>query len=214
MSFKIALIFIVGLLVCSSTAWAQQDSTQAAAPRPKPAIHRLDIIPMIGYVWTVSQDGTYGGSGGDLDFENSEFWGLAVDINAHPAAQLRLLYRRQDTKLTFKSGGVTEDLGDLDVEYWHIGAVKGITKGKVKPFSGVTLGGTRYVYDGGDDWKFSAILGVGAKIYLNEKIGIMVAGNMPFTFTDAFLGLGTGGLSVGGTGIVQFDLGAGLVIAL
>jgi hypothetical protein len=32
----------------------------------------------------------------------------------------------------------------MAVEYWHIGAVKGMTKGNVKPFTGLTLGGTRY----------------------------------------------------------------------
>ena len=65
-----------------------------------------------------------------------------------------------------------------------------------------------------DDWKFSIILSLGAKIYVHEKIGFMLAGQMPWTFTDAFLGIGTGGLSIGGSGIVQFDLAAGLMITL
>jgi hypothetical protein len=87
--------------------------------------------------------------------------------------------------------------------------------GNVMPYTGLTLGATRYFADGiDDDWKFSIILSLGAKVYLNEKIGLMVGGQMPYTFTDAFLGIGTGGLSLGGYGIIQFDVVAGLIIAI
>ena len=199
----------------ASPSWAQQDTTWTASSTPKQAKPpRLDIIPMGGYVWTVSQSATYNLTSGDMDLKNSGFYGLAVDIYAVPFMQIRLLYRRQDTQLTFKRAGITEDLGDIAVEYWHIGAIKGMQKGKVKPFTGLSLGGTRYAYDSGDDWKFSIILSLGAKIYLNDRIGIMATGQMPFSFTSAFLGIGTGGLSVGGSGIAQFDLGAGLIITL
>jgi len=169
---------------------------------------------MGGYVWTVSQGGTYNGNSGDMDLESGGFYGIAADIYAVPVLQVRLLYRRQDTKLTFKQAGVTETLGDMSVEYWHIGGVKGIQKGKVKPYGSLTLGGTRYVVDSEDSWKFSILLSLGAKIYINPKIGLMVAGQMPYTFTDAFLGIGTGGLSIGGSGIAQFDLVVGLMITL
>ena len=36
----------------------------------------------------------------------------------------------------------------------------------------------------------------------------------PFTFTSTFPGIGTGGLSIGGSGIVQLDVAAGLMITL
>ena len=186
--------------------------TSRSPQTTKPA--RLEVIPLGGYVWTISQSATYQGSAGDLDIKDSGFWGVAVDINLHPAAQLRLLYRRQDSELTFKSFGTTDTVGDMSVEYLHIGVVKGLTKGKVKPFSGITLGGTRYNSDAGDEWKFSAMVSLGAKIYVNEKIGIMVGGDLPITFTSAFLGIGTGGLSIGGSGITQLDLAAGLMISL
>jgi len=181
--------------------------------------HRVEIIPMYGYAWTVSQDATITDQTGtvrtgQLDIKDSGFWGVALDINAHPFAQLRLLYRRQDSELTFKSAGSTESGGDMAVEYLQIGALKGMVKGNVRPYSGLTLGGTRYSNDIDDAWKFSIILNLGAKIYLNEKIGLMLGGEMPWTFTDAFLGIGTGGLSVGGSGIVQFDLVAGVMIML
>ena len=212
MNCKTTLILIVGLLIFSSPAWAQQDTTRTVARKPKPSAPRLDIIPMGGYVWTISQGAVINGFGGDIDFKSSSFYGIAVDLYAAPGIQGRLLYRRQETKLTFKRLGATTELADVSIDFWHIGVVKGITKGKVKPFTSFTIGGTRYGFSGESAWKFSAILGLGAKIHINEKLGLMVSGQMPFAFTGAFLGIGTGGVSVGGTGIGQFDVAAGLMI--
>ena len=49
------------------------------------------------------------------------------------------------------------------------------------------------------------------------KVGIMIQGNWPITFTDLWGGVtvGTGGAGVGlgGTGISQLDIGGGLIIA-
>jgi hypothetical protein len=201
-------------MVFSSPSWAQQGTTGTVASKPKAAAPRLDIIPMGGYVWTLSQSATYNVYSGDVDFKSGEFYGIALDIYKVTFMQVRLLYRRQDTQLTFKRGGISDDLGDVAIEYWHVGGIKGMQKGNVKPFTGLSLGGTRYAYDGGDDWKFSIILSLGAKIHLNEKIGVMVSGQMPFSFTGAFVGVGTGGVSVGGTGIAQADVTAGLIITL
>jgi len=215
MNWKTTIVLIVGFLILASPVWAQQDSSGTVASKPKQTkAPRIDIIPMGGYVWTLSQSATYNLNSGDIDIKSGAFYGIAFDIYAVPYMQIRLLYRRQDSQLTFKQAGTTNDVGDIAVEYWHIGAIKGIPKGKVTPFSGLTLGGTRYVTDLEDDWKFSIILSLGAKIHLNEKIGLMVAGQMPFSFTGAFVGVGTGGVSLGGTGIAQFDVAAGLVITL
>ncbi len=171
---------------------------------------------MGGYVWTLSRSATYNAAGGEIDLKDGGYYGIAIDIYAIPVMQIRLLYRRQDTQLTFKrgSGGITEDLGDMAVEYWHIGVVKGMQKGKILPFSTFSLGGTRFAYDGGDDWKFSLLFGLGAKVHLNDRFGIMVAGQLPISITDAFVGVGTGGVSLGGTGITQFDVTGGIIITL
>ena len=214
MNYKTALILFVGLLLLASPSWAQRGSSGTGGFHFEQPAHRFEIIPMYGYVWTVSRSATYSGYGGDFDLKNGDFWGVALDINAKPGVQVRLLYRRQDTQMTWKQAGITEDLGDIGVEYWHIGAVGGMRNGNVMPYTSLTLGTTRYILDYGDEWKFSIILSLGAKVYLNERIGLMVGGQMPFTFTDAFLGIGTGGMSIGGTGIVQLDLVAGLIIAI
>jgi hypothetical protein len=210
MNFKTLVVLFVGLLIfVSLPCLAQRGSTGTTTQAP-----RLDIIPLGGYLWTLSQNATYNLNSGDIDLKSGGYYGLAVDIYAVPYMQVRLLYRRQDTQLTLKRGGLTEDLGDMAVEYWHIGAVKGIQKGKVLPFSSFSLGGTRFASSTQDDWKFSIIVGLGAKVHLNPRIGIMVAGQLPISFTGGYVGFGTGGLSVGGTGITQFDVTGGLVITL
>lgn len=209
MNRKSVLLLAAGLLLFSSAVSAQggYHFTQQD--------HKLEIIPMYGYVWTWSKSAYYGAYSGDMDFESGGFWGIAGDINVRPGMQLRLLYRRQDTKVTWKQAGIKNELGDIGVEYWHIGGVAGVQNGKVMPFTGLTLGTTRYILDGFDDeYKFSIILSIGAKVYLNERIGLMISGQMPFTFTDAFVGIGTGGMSFGGTGIVQMDVVGGLIITL
>jgi len=172
---------------------------------------------MGGYVWTGSQSATYNQTSGDLDIKDSGYWGVAVDFYAVPYMQVRLLYRRQDSQLTFKRAGtgITEDIDNMSVEYLHIGVVKGIQKGKVLPFSTATLGATRFASDSFEDsWKFSVIFGLGAKIHLSDKIGIMAAGHIPISITDGFVGVSTGGLSLGGYGITQIDVTGGLVITL
>lgn len=214
MNRKTVITLAVGLLVFSSPSWAQRGTQGTGASTAGTRAPRVDIIPMGGYVWTLSQNATYNVHSGDVDIKSGGFYGIALDVYAVPYMQVRLLYRRQDTQLTFKRSGITEDLGDVAVEYWHIGAVKGIQRGKILPFSSFTLGGTRYAYDSGDNWKFSIIIGLGAKVHINERIGLMATGQMPFSFTGAFVGVGTGGVSVGGTGIAQFDVTGGLIITL
>jgi hypothetical protein len=210
MKQSILFMVVAGLVLVSSQAGAQG---YGGFTFEQPT-HRLEIIPMYGYTWTLSRSAYYNGFNGDLDFASSGSWGVAIDVNTKPGAQLRLLYRRQDTDLTWKTFADKRTLGDVAVEYYHIGGVVGVARDNIKPFSSLTLGGTRYVAGSQDSWKFSIILSVGAKIFINERIGLMVAGQMPLTFTDAFVGVGTGGVSFGGTGIAQFDVVGGLIIAL
>ena len=99
--------------------------------------------------------------------------------------------------------------------------MSGVRKGKVMPFGMFTLGGTRIVPEwtgaaSDDVWKFSIIFGLGAKIYINEKIGLRVQGRMPWMFVDggAYMGCGGGGCytSFGGSGLVQGDVSGGLFV--
>jgi hypothetical protein len=177
-----------------------------------------------GYAFTIGQDVVLNYTDpGELDIEDAAFWGVALDFNVvrHPGktGQLRLMYRREDSDATFNSsilGGVRGSV-DCSVEYWHVGGLGGVERGKAFPYAALTLGGTRLVAGDIDDWKFSMIFGLGVKVATSGRIGIMLQGNWGITFTDAWggftVGTGGAGLSVGGTGISQLDIGGGLTFA-
>jgi hypothetical protein len=215
--FRAFCVGAIALLCASSPASAQYAASGAATAGT--AGHRIEFIPMGGYAWTLSMDVYSGLTSGELDIKDAGYYGAILDINlarpGYKTGQLRLLYRREDSDLTYRSG-LTSQSTDVTVEYWQIGGVGGIQRGQAMPFTQVTLGGTRFSGGGQDEWKFSMIFGLGVKYYASPKVGIMLQGNWPITFTDSYGGVsvGTGGLGVGitGTGVSQLDLGGGLII--
>jgi hypothetical protein len=201
--------------------------TQAAAQyrrppqraMPQPMMHQVEITPWAGYAWTISRRVTYLDSTGDLDIGSGPAWGVEVDVNLHAGAQLALSYSRQDSKFSYKSSGVKTDVSDLSVEYFQIGGIGGVRQGKVLPFGMVTLGASRFAFKdirAADDlWKFSIVLGLGAKVYASERIGLRVQATLPWTMMSggAGIGCGYGGCytTVGGVGVAQFLATAGLM---
>lgn len=221
------LLFIALLLVLNVSAAMAQRRGGGQQPPPQYGVqeHKAELNVFGGYRWTFSRGITLDyGTSGDIDIKDSGFWAAEIDINVHPFAQLLLLYDYQSSEMTFKQAGVTQSLTDMNVYYLQIGAVKGMRKGDVLPFGSVSLGATYYtyaqdtveisgrVYPIENQWRFSMILGLGVKYYASEKIGIRAQARLPFTFLSAGLGIGTGGVSVGGTGIAQFDLSGGLFV--
>jgi len=226
MKSKILAVFFVAVVVAAVAApsraqYSQPPRKQSQSWGTQQQEHRLEIFGYGGYAWTGSIDAWYGAYSGELDVKDSGIWGIEADITVRPDAQLVLLYSRQDSKITFGYGGTKLSEGDVAIEHWQIGGMSGVRKGKVMPFGMFTLGGTRVVpewtgADSDDVWKFSIILGLGAKIYINEKIGLRVQGRMPWIIVDggAYLGCGGGGCytSFGGSGIVQGDVSGGLFV--
>jgi hypothetical protein len=209
---------VLCLLLVAPAARAQYSASTTAA-RPA-AAHKAELIPLGGYAWTMAMDVYTGLTTGELDFKDAAYYGAALDVNlappgAYKTAQLRLLYRRSDSKLQLKSYTDVQEV-DAAIEYWQIGGLGGVKKGNAMPFTCITLGGTRLVAGDTDDWKFSMIFGLGVKVYTSPKVGFMIQGNWPITFTDTWGGVsvGTGGASVGitGTGISQLDVGGGLIV--
>jgi hypothetical protein len=88
-------------------------------------------------------------------------------------------------------------------------------------FGMFTVGGARLIPDvagvqNDDVWKFSVLFGLGAKVYINDRIGLRVQGRMPWIILDggAAISVGSGGAytSFGGSGIVQGDVSGGLFV--
>lgn len=208
--FRKLLLGALALVMVSSPALAQ---------RPAIEFHLL-----ADYVWTSSLNATYQLQSGKFDIASNPAFGFAVDVGVRPGTELEFFYLRQDSELTFKGGSFqgTENIFDMATSYYHVGAMQGFPRGKVTPFTGLTLGATSLDPQGvaglDTEWKFSVGFNAGAKIYLSERIGLRLNGRLLASFLDAGAGLwlGTGGVSVGLTGnaLWQWDLGGGLIIRL
>lgn len=207
--------WVVAIVAASATgAAAQQMKVYRYNDR---AASRFEVVPFAGYVWSFGKDFYYAAAG-TLDFKDTSYFGASLDVGIHPGSQLRLMYRRQDTELEFRNGFNPLQTVTGAIEYWHIGALTGVQRGNVLPYGMLTLGGTRYLAQDDDVWKFSMIFGLGAKIYTSGKFGLQIQGSLPFTFVDGGGSISCGGggcfTSVGGTGLGQIDVSGGLVIGL
>jgi hypothetical protein len=211
------ILILVTVLTSSAAAQYRQPPVRTMS---QPMTHKIEITPYGGYMWTFARRVTTIEGTGDLDIKNSPYWGVEVDFNLQPGAQLALLYSRQDSELTFKrgAGGGTQDVTGISVEYFQIGGIGGMKQGNTLPFGMVTLGATRFAFDkyNNDVWKFSVMLAFGAKVYATDVIGLRVQASLPFTFVSGGMGIGcgTGGCytTVTGSGIAQFGVSAGLTI--
>lgn len=220
-----AIIGAALLVSAASAASAQyttrQTSTYGSTPQSK-----AELVLLGGYAWTMSQEVYYSYyvASGELDIDDAAYYGIALDINVArntgKTGQLRLMYRREDSEVVFRPYTITASDQpfslDCAVEYWQIGGLGGMMRGKTMPYTAITLGGTRFVAGDTDEWKFSMIFGLGVKVYSSPKVGFMIQGNWPITFTDTWggvtVGTGGGGVAIGGTGISQLDVGGGLII--
>jgi len=226
MKLKMIAIAVLALTVASGDAFAQRGGRRgSSSSRSSSLQHTAEITPFGGYVWTFAREAYYAAYGGKVDISDTGFWGVAVDVNVRPGGFLHLLYQRQDADLTFSTfGGINlapeVARTPIGIEYWHIGGGGGLPQGNILPFTTLSLGATRYILKDytGDEWKFSMILGLGVKVYANDRLGLRLQGRMPFTIFSggAGIGCGTGGCytTFGGSGMAQIDLSAGLMILL
>ncbi len=229
---KRVLLSMAALLMLSAAVASAQNTMRKTSTMYSQPESRIELIGMAGYAWTMAMDVYFGNQLGELDFSDDVYYGGALDYTVSPpgsmkVAQVRLMYRREDGELQARGIG-NRFTTDGSVEYFQIGGVTGVNRGKAMPFGTVSLGATHFSVDdfssgnvqvqGGDSWKFSMIFGLGVKVYTSPKIGIMLDANWPITFTDAWGGVtvGTGGAGVGitGTGVSQLDIGGGLIIRL
>jgi len=218
LAFWMAIVPLV-LVAAATPSLAQRQWDDGWGAQPQK--HKIEITPYVGYTWTSSFDVRVDNEFGKLDIEDSESWGVEIDINVQSGGQIALLYQRQDSKLTFQPSGspLKETLSDISVEYFQIGGIGAVQKGKVMPFSIFTLGAARFAAQSpltSDIWKFSLILGLGAKFYLSDHLGIRVQARLPWVVVDGGGAVACGGggcaVALGGSGFVQPDVGVGLML--
>ena len=94
-----------------------------------PMDHKLEISALYGYTFLSGYDVFFPPTNtqGTFDIEDSDNFGVELDVNVKPGGQLVLLWNRMQSAATFDpatvGGGQKVTLGDVDVEYWQIGAL-------------------------------------------------------------------------------------------
>lgn len=182
----------------------------------------IELTPLFGYSFSGKADGYYA----TYDVKDDITYGGMLSVEVDHMSFVELSYQRTNTKLDVTSFTEGRRQYDLGVEHYQIGALREFQEGQIAPFAKVNLGATRYVQTSNGDeryWLFSAGIGVGAKIWFSDKVGLRLNGNlmlpMEFSGGGIFCGIGTGGsgCSTGVTfnvPLVHFELGAGLIIKL
>jgi len=194
--------------------------TPVAAQAQEIPEHRYELGANAGYSWTFSREVIYNNFGGSVDVKDAAHYGGTLDAYVQHGKAVRLMYQRQDSKLTFQPRGLPKaDVADVAVEYFQLGGLAGTPKGTILPYGMFTLGATRLSYsniDADDNWRFSMILGFGVKKYMGQKLGLQVEGQIPYTWIDASGSVACGSFgcisTVGGTGVGQANVGGGLFL--
>ena len=230
MQYKLMLVISFALMatLCTGEALAQRrggSPSGASASRPKPP---MELSITYGSMWGGNIQ-TYNGT---LRTATGPSYGIALDIPLDPAMALELSYTRQDGGIDYDTRSGKDRLTDMSVNYWQIGAIRGLLDGKVRPWISTSLGATYYsptegtVTIEGEDYraesatKFSFIIGLGAKTYFGkaERFGLRASIKVLPTLynTGAGVWFGGGGASLGITGnaIWQWEAAIGLTVKL
>ena len=216
----IAIVMAVAICVISATP-----VTVLAQPMD------ITVTPTVSYMWA----GSYQTIDGDIQLEDGIQYGAILGFGAARNVRAELSWSMLSSRATFEpyynNIGTSSPLTGLDigmiVHYFQLGAVHYVDKGKVQPFIGMTAGAVLFHPEevriqgvtSSDTWRFAMSFVGGLTFNMSEKVGLRIQGrlNFPIYFSGAYVGVGTGGASVGATGgipIVQGDIGAGLSIKI
>jgi len=224
-------LVIMTTLLCTSDAMAQRRGGARSGggggggggERPP-----IEFSATYGSMWGGNISTYYG----TLRTATGPSFGFALDVPLDPVTALELSYTRQEGGLDWDTRGSKDRLTDMSVNYWQIGAIRGLIEGQVRPFVSTSLGVTYYspekgtvviedeTYNVGTMTKFSFVIGVGAKAYFGEAQRFGLRGSfkvLPTLYnTGGGVWFGTGGASLGITGnaIWQWEAAIGLTVKL
>jgi len=193
----------------------------------------LEASATYGSMWGGNINLTYGINSRKIRTGTGPSYAFALAYNIHPMQAVEFSYTRQEGSLDLDYKGL-RTLTDMSVNVWHLGSIRYLAPGKVKPFVLLSLGATyfsptegTFLLDENDpdtlvhtqsSTKFSFNFGVGVKSYFGkvEKIGIRASFKVMPTFYDTwggmYFGSGGAGLTVSGNAIWQWEAAAGLTI--
>ncbi len=152
----------------------------------------LELTPFVGYQFGGTFESDFDDDDDffdDVDIEESESYGLMLDIGITRNAQIEIFYSRQESAFEDSDffGGLFEDneiFGDVEIEYFHGGFLYQWAGGQVQPFVVATAGATRFTLPGDSDTRFSAAAGGGVKVFVNDHVGFRLDGRLYSTFID------------------------------
>ncbi len=147
----------------------------------------VELTPFVGYQFGGSFDQDYEDDDfdffDDVDVEESESYGLMLNLGLTRSLQFELLYSRQETNLE-EDSFLGADLDDVEIEYFHGGVLWQWGDGQVHPYVVASAGGTRFTLADGDDTRFSVGLGGGVKVMFNNHVGLRLDGRFYSTVID------------------------------
>jgi hypothetical protein len=190
---------------------------------------QVEIAPFVGYMF---------GSGvdyyeGRLKIYDGMNYGGSLIIPVREIIDVEVNYSRLDSRAKFtayRPGYNDATIDRLSTNYFQIGVLKAISvdNDKIRPFGSFSLGATMF-HSGDTDkdvtdvWRFSMTAGLGVKIFITERVGIMLRGRlmMPMNFAGVGFYYGIGGGGSGGglslnsyAAMAQGDFNAGLIFKL
>lgn len=183
---------------------------------------QLELSPYAGFEW----GGKLRYSNGEVRFNSSENYGIAMNLLIPGGRSLQLEYFHQPTNIDVRYYDFTgPDFRryDVNLNWFQAGAMQQIDLGgPVQPFGGITLGAAYFsprTNEIQDVWKFAMTGQVGLKYYLSDKVGIRLHLRMLVPIQWAgfgfYFGSGGSGTTVNaGSYLIQGDVGGGLIFRL
>jgi hypothetical protein len=183
---------------------------------------KADLSGMAGYAFGASVDVLTG----KVKVEDAAAYSATLGFKPQRNSQVELNWTYHPTDLRYTPFTAPVETIGLDVHYFQIGGMQEFPSGQAKPFVKFSLGATYFNPASGNlggvnvssEWRFSMMLGLGAKYFFSPRVGLRLQGDLIGTFLSSSGGVfcGFGGCSLGlfGYGMWSGDLMGGLTIAM
>ena len=161
---------------------------------------------------------TYGYNG-TVRLKGAANYGAMLEFGAAPDLMIQIQWMGSATQLTLEGPIYDYARTDVNVNYYQIGIIRPFpVNEKVEAFGNFTLGATQFAMQDqlyNDEWRFSITAGLGAKIWLTDKVGLRVQARLlaPINWGGLYFGTGGSGANVGST-FFSGDVSGGLVFRL